>query len=67
MGWLKSQKKRSRARKSTTESTPVMSAEDQQEWLKGTPYELSTKDKKKPVVKKAPTAGKKAAAATAQK
>mmetsp|Transcript_17513 Transcript_17513/g.30054 ORF Transcript_17513/g.30054 Transcript_17513/m.30054 type:complete len:257 (-) Transcript_17513:618-1388(-) len=60
LGWLKSQKKRSRARKGPTEGTPVMSAEDQQDWLKGTPYDSFLKERKKAA---AGTGAKKAAAA----
>ncbi len=46
LGWLKSQKKR---RTTSRKNEPVapMSAEDQQEWLKGTPYDSFVKSKDK--------------------
>lgn len=56
VGWVKSQKKRTRSRRPAGEAPPVMSAEDQQDWIKGTPYDNFAKNKAKAASKRASTA-----------
>ncbi|KAL6745623.1 translocon-associated protein alpha subunit [Haematococcus lacustris] len=43
LGWLKSQKKRQRARRTPGEAPPAMTAEDHADWVKGTPYDAFQK------------------------
>lgn len=52
LGWLKSQKKR-RTTSRSKEPVAPMSAEDQQDWVKGTPYDSFLKNKEKAATKRA--------------
>ncbi len=43
LGWVRNPKKRSRSRRAAGSEPAVMSAEDSEEWVKGTPYDTFRK------------------------